>query len=406
LRVQQIEHNFVSCFNIQGLTVIFSSLPRDDDAPKRERETSFEFLDRSSRPEIARVRDFVGDALAHYPLNEVDELAARIRSRDERAFRSATFELLLHEGLRRLGYSLQPHPTMPNGAPARPDFLVTDHGGNSFYLEAVLASSRDGTNQAAEAIKATALDALSQAPHYNFRVTVDSEGDPTTQPRSRELIRQVHEWLSALNPDDLSVLIADRGFEAAPQLSWQHEAWTLTFQPIPIRPDRRGTARTLLGTYGAEMRRIDDWTPLRNAVKTKGRKYGDLDRPLLVAVNADSFNLDPIDEMQALFGQEEYVVYVGRPDIGDRLRRIPNGAWAGPHGPQARRVSGAWFFNDLTIYTAGSRRSTLYVNPWAHLELPPPMLRFPHARLVDDRIVQSGELTFREVFGLYEGWPV
>lgn len=385
--------------------MLFSEYSRSNDAPKSERETSFEFLDRSSRREIARVRDLITQSMVEYPTSEVDELVARIQSRDDVAFRSATFELLLHEALRRLGHLLRPHPELPNGAPTRPDFLVEDHDGNAFYLEAVLATTRDGTSRACEAMKSTTRDALAQVPHNSFRVDFDSEGDPTTQPSSRDLIRRTHEWLDSLDPDALLQLIAERGFETVPEFVWKHEEWTITLRPIPIRKEKRGSARALVGAFGEGGRIIDDWTPLRDAVRKKGRKYGELDKPLVVAVNARSFNLDPIDELQALFGQEQYVEYVDRPDLGGHLIRVPNGAWVGHSGPQSLRVSGAWFFNDLTPYTVAERRSTIYVNPWSYHDVPQSLLRLPHARVVDGRVQRSDGLALRDIFNLSKSWP-
>lgn len=385
--------------------MIFSTNARTDDAIQRGRETDFEFLDRSSRPEVGRVRDLIAAALGRYPRKEVDELAARIRARDDHAFRSATFELLLHDALVRAGYALQPHPILPNGMAARPDFLVTDEAGSSFYLQAVLASSKNGSNPAAEAIKATTIDELSQAPHKNFYIDIDSDGDPVSQTSCKALIRSIHEWLDSMNVDNVSSIVAEQGLEAAPSMAWEHENWKLTLRPIPVKPARRGKLRTLVGMYGGGAGIIDDWTPLRNALKKKGGKYGNLDKPFIVAVNANAFNLDPIDEMQALFGQEQYVEYVGRPDMGGHMRRVPNGAWMGPEGPQGRRVSGAWFFNDLTPYSIASRRCTLYVNPMANHILPESMFRFSTAKVINDRMVRQDGWDLASLFGLDKGWP-
>ena len=69
---------------------------------KRESESSSVFLDRSARPEIARVREYLGIAVAHYPGSERAELIARLQSGDDLAFRSATFEVLLHWGCSRV----------------------------------------------------------------------------------------------------------------------------------------------------------------------------------------------------------------------------------------------------------------------------------------------------------------
>ncbi len=385
--------------------MLFTDRSREDTKPKSERESSFAFMDRSARPEIARVRALLESALENYPIPEQAELVTRLKSDDETAFRSATFELLLHETLRRLGYVLTPHPVLENGSQKRPDFLVECPDATSFYLEAVLAGRKDGSDPAAEAMKATTLDLLRLAPHHSFLVEIDSEGDPTTQPSSRDLIRQVHEWLNSLDPDNLRTQMQDQGFESLPQFQWAHEGWTLTIRSIPLSPDRRGLANALIGAFGAEARWLDEWTPLRDAIKRKGSRYGQLDKPFVVAINSESFHLDPIDEMQALFGQEEYVHYVGQPELGGRMRRAANGAWNGPRGPQSRRVSAAWFFNDLTPYSIANRRSTLYVNPWAHMAAPVSMLQFPHARLVENRLVRAQGLSLREIFELTAGWP-
>ena len=389
-----------------GITrMLFTDRQRDDASPRRDRESSFAFLDRSSRPEVARVRDLLTAAVANYPQTEQPDLQRRIVCNDDVKFRSATFELLLHEGLRRLGFALTPHPALPNGSAKKPDFLVSTPDGATFYLEAVLAKSRDGADTSAEAIKATTLGALRDAPHHSFLVDVYSNGDPVTQPRSRNLVRQVHEWLNSLDPDLLLHQIGELGLESVPEFRWTHEGWELTLRPIPVQPERRGRTTSLLAALGAEGRWPDEWTPLRDAVEKKGSRYGHVDKPLVVAVNSESFDLDPIDEMQALFGQEEYAEYVGRPELSGRRGHAANGAWNGPRGAQARRVSAAWFFNDLTPYTIGSRRNTVYINPWAHIEAPSSLMQLPNARFIDDRLVRSDGIAVRDMFGVGPDWP-
>jgi hypothetical protein len=382
--------------------MIFSQLRRHDDAPMTQRETNYEFLNRSSRPEIARVRCLIENSLAYYPLHEFDELVARIRSGDRQAFQSATFELLLHDALRRLGNVMVPHPELPNGLLTRPDFLVTDSDRNSFYLEAVNASTRNGRNIAAEALKSTTIEALARMPHHSFLVEVDSDGDPTTQPRSGDLIRRTHTWLNTLDPSAITRLIAARGFDNIQSFTWSHEDWTVTLRPIPLLEERRGASQSLVGIYGIEGGIVDDWTPIRDALKRKGRHYGELTLPLVVAVNSAAFNLDPIDELQALFGQEQFIV---GPNVPARATRVPNGAWVGPGGTQGKRVSGAWIFNDLTPYTVASRRNTMYLHPQPLQPLPESLLRFPHARVIDGRINRTEGLALRDIFDLTVNWP-
>lgn len=154
--------------------------------------------------------------------------------------------------------------------------------------------------------------------------------------------------------------------------------------------------------YGMEGGIVDDWTPIRDALKRKGRHYGELTLPLVVAVNAAAFNLDRIDEVQALFGQEQVIV---GPGVEPRMSRAKNGAWVGPGGPQGRRVSGAWLFNNLTPYTISSRRNTLYLHPHPLRPLPESLLSLPHARVVDGQISRVDGLSLRDIFGLHLEWP-
>ena len=59
---------------------VFDLVQRGDATPMRSNESDFEFYNRSSRPEFARVRALMEEFAAHYPKDEVGELIARIRS--------------------------------------------------------------------------------------------------------------------------------------------------------------------------------------------------------------------------------------------------------------------------------------------------------------------------------------
>ncbi|HJV88287.1 MAG TPA: hypothetical protein VJ698_22650 [Noviherbaspirillum sp.] len=382
----------------------FSDIERTNTAPKHAGESSFRFLDRSAHPPIDRVRTFLSEALSRYPVAERDELVARLRSENETHFRSATFEVFLHEALIRLGYRLSSHPDLGTGVPKRPDFLVTDADGSEFVLEAVLASERDGKSPAAEAMKETALGYLNETPHNAFVVDVESEGDPASQPSGKMLARDVHAWLGTLEPDPLRERLVSHGLDAMPTMTWTHEAWEVTLRAIPLAAERRGKIARLIGALGDGARWVNAWEPLRDAVKKKANRYGELTKPFVIAVNADIFHLDEIDEVQALYGEEYWAEVIGQPERSG-LRRRPNGAWRGPHGPQNRRVSAVWFFNDLTPYTLANRRSTLYVNPWANISPPERLQRVPTRRVEGEELVQIPGIDLGSIYGLPAGWP-
>lgn len=384
--------------------MLFSDTPRFDHTPKRATETEFAFLNRCAWPAADQVRSQIEAALNNYPEFEQAELVARLQSGDPRHFASGTFELFIHEYLLRLGFSLVPHPELPNGSRTRPDFLVECPDGQRLYLEAVCASDDEGRDLPAEARKAVALQTLDSAYHPNFMVAIDSSGDPRTQPSGKRLAVEVVRWLDTL---DVDCVIAESAndYDTLPEYRWQHEDWQVRIRAIPMKPEARGLARRLIGirSFGAGW--IDGWTPIRDAILFKSRRYGELDLPLVVAVNVDTFNLDPIDESQALFGQEQYVYTIGQNQDEPRFERAPNGAWRGPTGPRGRRCSGAWLFSNLSPYTLARRRHTLFLNPWAHLSVPASFLKMPHAVVMNGHIHHNSGTTLREALGLKESWP-
>lgn len=384
--------------------MIFSAITRSDHAPKRANESNFGFLDRCAWQTADKVRALLEGCLENYPEAEKVDLVSRIQSGDPRHFASGTFELLLHEYLLRLGFSLTLHPQLSNGSKKRPDFLVTTSNGERLYIEAVCVAADDGRDIAAEARKAIALQALNDAYHADFLVAVASVGEPTTQPSGKRLAAEVICWLNTLDADRVKAESGDT-YETLPEYLWQHEDWKLRLHAIPVKPEARGLKRRLIGVRSDGAGFIDGWTPIRDAIINKTGRYGNLDLPLVIAVNVDTFDLDPIDESQALFGQEQYIFTVGTKYEKPQLSRAMNGAWHGKSGARGKRCSGAWLFNNLSPYSLAKRGHTLYLNPWGNLQLPTNFLRMPHALVVDERLHRAEGITLREAFELDEQWP-
>lgn len=375
--------------------MIFDAFDRTDTSPKLSIETDFEFLNRSAREEMQSARDLLEIFIADYP--DPSDLVSRFRSGNNVHFRSAEFELLLFTILTKRKFKLTPHPGLPNGSGSRPDFLVESPTG-AFYLEAVLASE-DRVDLSQNPLVATTLDVFSSNSHDNFNVIVTTSGCPTTQPSRKNLLQKTMAWLNALDPDAVQKQMEVEGHDSLPTLIWTHEHFEVALQAYPLREDRRGKSDRLLAAQFSGAGWVDSWSPIRDAIRFKGSKYGQLDLPLIVAVNFSGLFLKRMDEMQALYGQEQIVVSVVDPAAEPRMSRAPNGAWIGKAGPQCKRVSAAWLFNGLCAYNLDSRQPTLYVHPWAHLAIPKDMLQFAHALAKDGHVSWQEGVSMGDVFG-------
>lgn len=115
--------------------MLFEDKLRIYDGPKTYVEGEYDYLDRSTRKEAEKVREFLNKWISHFPKDEAKELISRITSRDRRAFESATFEIILFAIVSNLGGTLQIHPELENGSDKHPDFLVTTEGVKSFTLK-------------------------------------------------------------------------------------------------------------------------------------------------------------------------------------------------------------------------------------------------------------------------------
>jgi hypothetical protein len=135
---------------------------------------------------------------------------------------------------------------------------------------------------------------------------------------------------------------------------------------------------------------IDSSTPLRKAILDKARRYGDLEAPFMVVVNAPAIH-DRIDEMDALFGHEQFSFRTDRIDDPPAFSRAPNGVWvSGGHQSRYSRLSGVLLFRGIAPWSLRGAYACLYRNPVARWELPVGLERLPQAAGKD------GTMTWRE----------
>ncbi len=126
---------------------IFEELVRTEARPRRQNESSFEYLNTSARPGICAIRDLLETWFDHLEL------------------------------LRSSGYEVEIHPSMADVA-TNPDFLARRYGVSQFYLEATLAMPPGDA----------AADRRLAALHDNFSVT------PRPKLRSGSDLHLVRTW--------------------------------------------------------------------------------------------------------------------------------------------------------------------------------------------------------------------
>ena len=389
--------------------MLFDDIPRDFKGPRGHTESLYEYLNRSGRPSIERIRILLEDWFSNYPSDAQNELGSRFRASDDIQHQSAFFEIYLYALLSKLGFQIEIHPEIA-GQLTHPEFLVFRDRKPCFYLEATLASG-PVEERAAGNRENVVYETLDKMSSPNFFIGVKVRGSPDTPPPGRKWRVFLEEWLSRLDPDIIGQKLKLGGLEDMPSTTLNHDGWEVTFQAIPKSPKARGKQgiRPIgIRFFGFQECKEDEW--IRNAIKEKATKYGNLDLPYIIAINVLSiFSNDELMVMDALFGDEGITAYrLPSGGFDHRPTRTLNGAFFGPSGPQNTRVSGVIICNDLLWGNIAKINPVLWHNPWAAFPFNQDL--WTHPQYVPNPDKSRIELKPRgrvaDLFGLPVDWPI
>jgi hypothetical protein len=396
--------------------MIFDDCERTDESWGREIETPYEFYNRSAQPEAQKVRQLLESMLSRYPEGERAELVSRFKSKKTSNFETASFELILHDTLHGLGCELTPHPQLDDSS-KHPDFFVTTPCGNSFYLEAVSATAKWDPNAARRAAKkgasdqrnnaiATLVNILKSTSHDNFCIFIRDKGTPSSRPSCGNLLKAILGWLDTLDPDKILEEACGGKCDKLPVYELEDKGWKVHITALPLSPDHRGQGGCLFGGRSLGVARLDTFNPIKRAIARKGKAYGALEHPFLIAANVNSLILDAHAEVDVLFGQEGLVVPASsQPYPESEIGRTSNGVWLEKARVRRKGVSGVWFFANLSIHSIAHARQTIYFNPWATSPLLDFLKQFPHAVVRDDNLCRHDGKRLATILGLPESQP-
>lgn len=377
---------------------IFDDIPREDTGPPSQDETQFAYLDRSGRAEAARVREQVDAWFSAYPESHRDALVARFRSAIDDQHRSAFFELFLYHLLLARGCKVLAIEPKLEHTDKSPDFLVENAKGERFYVEAVQASGRSNQDVAAQARLSTALSAIDSTPSPLHFLDLKVTGSPTKPLSTKKLKAGLKSWIAGLP--------ADETVRQASPFVWEEHGAKIQLTGWPRnKPDENGRA---IGVRRSPVMRIDPSQEIRPALKKKASRYGKLDHPYLVVLNALSKHHSELAVIDALLGTE-YVRLSKGPngkEIVEELRR-PDGIWYGPPDgqPQNTRVSGVLALMRIDPWNFASKTGLLIPHPWAEKPLPELGLGTSEFTLAGNQYQRKEGKPMHELVGLPAVWP-
>lgn len=381
--------------------MIFSNKQRDDPRPKSRAESQFLYLERSSDSVAKAIRELIEKWFATFPQDGQNEVETRIKSGDDTSFKSAFFELYLHALLLALDYSVEVHPQVRKETATRPDFLVVNSGRPSFYLEAVVATETSQGRRALDALKNRFFDEIDSLDSPRFFLHVRESGHAKTTPATKKLRRDLSEWLNTLDADQCLDLLKDSGLRSLPSFMFRHEDWTIEFRAFPKSELIRGKPHVkTIGWYSSGVKKVDTAGAVRKVLKKKISRYGKLDLPYIVAVNALQIHADDNAVLEALFGTE---MFIGDLD-GEALEiaRDSDGVWS--LEGRNTRVSAVLSVKGLHPTTVAVANARLFINPSASFPCSGRITQLPRALFTDHGLQTLAGTEPREILGVDLDW--
>lgn len=381
---------------------LFDKFERTDKSPAAHEESSFAFMNRVRQPYWEHVRNKLEEWFSEYPAEDARDLAQRFRSDSESQHLAAWWELYVFKLFGSLGFQLQVHPELA-GSTKRPDFLAT-RSDFEFYIEAATFFSGISDSSRNPKRDDWIYDIVNKLSNPNFFVGLELSKSGSERPSSSEITRPLATWLESLDPDVVAGDVEANG--EYPELQLNVRDWALTFSAIPISVEHRGKPGRLLGVYPGIAGFVNDKEVAHKTLNKKSSKYGQLDKPLLVAVYSPSPFIDDDDIASVLFGNVAYsFIENGPPNQEIKPYRLKDGLWA-PSGSRRTRVSAVLVGAGLTPWNPAQALPRLWLNPWAARPLGEQNFPFPVSTSDDTGAVSHfpSDTAAEIILGLPAGW--
>lgn len=326
--------------------MLFDEFERADYSPKGARESSYEYLNRSSRKSDGFLRQTLEEWFEVYSVNnpkEAKKLRGHLISKEDDQHFSAFFELYLFTFLRNLGYEIEVEPSIANST-KNPDFLVSNpKTGKQFYLEATTVCEGEINVKREQQINLF-IERLNKISFSRYAIELYWYGVCSEQDISKQIINEIRLWIN--NPlSSYKKEFLNWGFRLeAKKVDRPLE------QKVTLRKLDKVQAlseKTRIEKDSIYENRMDGVERIHKAlVGKKASKYGDQEKPHLIALNMIGqyfFVCGKRFLKDALFGRETVCIN----ERGEHFcTRAQDGFWTKPTDNNS--TNGVFGFFNLT----------------------------------------------------------
>lgn len=352
-------------------------------------ENTFNFYNSSGRDEFNTTRNLLNQWFAIYPLHEQNEL----RSRFQKTFSSAFFELFLYKLYSDLGCEIIIHPKIEKSE-KHPDFLIKK-GSLEFYLEAKEIRNKSSNKEAQINMENNFYDKLNQIDSPNFFLKINSLIIKSNeQPETKKLLKEIKDWIDSLSIEYIERLIEVESLENFPKFIKDDNKISLELTVLPKTVETRNKKEIRpIGAHPFHIEYDNTDQLIKKSIKKKADRYGKLDKPYIIAINfVDSSGIHEDIIIDALFGS----ALISSTTEKELIMRDRNGLIMGQNGPINRTVS-AFQFMDVNPHNLHVAKYWIYKHPFASKPIDLKPIEMSHKYLDDSIIKESIGKTIKEL---------
>jgi hypothetical protein len=380
--------------------ILFDQKERNDDRPAFHVDNTYDFYDRSSLPQIEQIRNTLNQWFTNFPESERKDLKLRL----QKEFSAAFFELFLHELFKREGFTLEPHPNVP-GTNKKPDFLVKGNG-LEFYLEAKESTDKTESERSLDNRIHQLYDLLNQTDSPNFFLLIkELVLKSQNQPSAKAIKLHLENELKRYDPDLITMKIESIGFDGTDTITYEDDDVRLAVSLISKSPQLRGNEDVRpIGMYPFQSFWGGSDESIKTAIKKKATRYGVLNKPYLICINATSEKgLDYYDMMNALFGSLQLTFSTSTENRREHWTRALDGVFLNSYGPNFTRVSAIYIthVNTANLHIANH---WLVKHPFASKDLSFDPFRFQKTIVIHNKIETIKGISIKEILEIPDNW--
>ena len=312
--------------------VLFDDFDRIDDTIIGKNESTYDFINRSSYEHFQNIRDRVRTMMNIIPVGNKVELISGLKTNWE----SSYFELFLANLFAKLDFTIEIHPELSN-TNKRPDFKLSNSD-SIIFAEARYASDKSIEDHKIENIKNDIKYGINiNIKSKNFFIAIQELVILERRSSSlRELYSKIRVYINENIGKEIFHLNEDTTERRDKWFFYENETFKIVLSLIPRNPDFPLTRKSrVIGMESGPFQLIDSKSYILRALNKKATRYGNLDKPFVLCIQAGSEWGIHISELYDIF----YGDGVFNSDTEKSYRRN-NGFFGYDDKPKMTRVSG------------------------------------------------------------------